>query len=85
MAYFLLNYFEKKLEIQCKMERINSFQVVKENYDASKKNELLSAAKTKPMETHIDQRDEAIRFFQGLISCGFFSFLFWAVLFWLIT
>ena len=84
MAYFLLNYFEKKLEIQCEMERINSPQVIKENNDASE-NELFSVANTKTMETHIDQREEAIRFFQGLISCSFFSFLFWAVLFWLIT
>ena len=83
MAYFLL-CLEAKLEIQCKMERINSPQIIKENNDVSE-NELLSVANTKTMETLIDQREEAIRFFKGLISCSFFSFLFWAILLWLIT
>lgn len=66
------------------MERINTPQVFKMKGDTSEE-EFPSVAEIKKTEKNIDQREEAIRFFQGLISCSFFSFLFWAAIFWLIT
>lgn len=66
------------------MERINTAQVIKENYSTSGE-ELLSVAEIKTMERHIDHCDEATRFFQGLIVSGFFSLLLWAAIFWVIT
>ena len=66
------------------MERINTAQVIEENYGTSEE-ELLSMPETKTMERHIDHRAEVTRFFQGLIVSGFFSLLIWAAIFWVIT
>ena len=66
------------------MERINTAQVIEENYGTSEE-ELLSVAEIKTMKSHIDDRDEVIRFFKGLIVSGFFSLLLWGAIFWVIT
>lgn len=66
------------------MERINTAQVIEENYGTSEE-ELLSVAEIQTMERHIVHRDEPIRFFKGIIVSGFFSLLLWAAIFWVIT
>ena len=66
------------------MERINTPQVFKMKGDTSEE-EFPSVAEIKKTEKNIDQREEAIRFFQGLIVSGFFSLLLWAAIFWVFT
>ena len=62
------------------MEDINSAQVFEGIYDASEE-ELIPLIETKTMERPLDYDDEPFYLFKGIIVGGFFSLLFWAIIF----
>jgi hypothetical protein len=62
------------------MEDINSAQVFEGIYDASEE-ELIPLVEIETMERPLDYDDEPFYLFKGIIVGGFFSLLFWAVIF----